>query len=561
MDSYQLDMSLFGSDSPATEDDVDVRAEKIFEWICSQIDNIVDSCDQFCEQLNDGSETIQKVANVESEIRNVYRIPSLYDKGFVGILASEGLLFVLRCMLIFEQAPFQNKIVNDVFLRVQPLFLDNKSGFAVTKHNNVNLSIPKVAVKSYTSDDLTVDIQSKLSENYTIPELQTQISFKVKTYMFGRYDEKKGNGARKSAVMLQNMSQMKKGGSMSSMVMNNSFLHFKNFCSKQVCKILQIEENDFCRETVNDIKDEMLDKYAHLFKFVTQYAVEDWTTLIQLITVMKMLEYLNFQPSYNKVSFLTFNALEKDSRFNTYTFKSSLLGEEFNTYETLYGMNCHMVEFCAEISGTNIVFKKLSGKVLDQHNELINAFSKTKMHPGAPIYYLKLGEKSNRFKENAVDNMMTNFLNQEQYKLEKDAAYTNYIVSHRKQFYDCVFESTFADQGRYIENRYSSEVLEEMMSEFDDRYPVEMFSSQKVQEFMKLVLREYLNHDQSSVKTMMKRIKEIYAKVQMRKSRKRLRDDEESGVETNVMVNPSFDQGDEEDDAENQFLNKRVKLE
>lgn len=564
-DSYTFDLSSFESDSPATEHDIDERTEKIMEYIGFQIDNIKESCQQFCQQLQDIPETIQKVEKVEAEIRNVYRQISYYDKGFMGICVSECLMYILRSVLLYEQSPFRSKDVNDIFLRVQALFLDNKSGFAVTRYTAVKNSIPKVAVKSYTSDDIPVDIQSKLIENYTFPELYTQISFKSKIYLFGRFNEKKGNGGRKPNAMLQNMSPIRKGGGMTAMSMNNSFLQFKNFCSKMVCKTLKVEENDYCREIVNDIKDSRLAKYADIFNYVTQYVVEDWASFIQLIGVTQMMNFLNFEPSYGKVSFTTFNTLKYDEKTKTYTFHSSLEGEEFDSNETFYAIKCHVLEFVADIQGKNIVFKKIAGKILDQHNELINGFSKSRNQPGVPLYYLNIGEKNNRFKENVTDNMMNSFLNTEQYKLENEAGYTTYIFSHRKQFYDAVFESTFADQGRYIENRYSTDVLEEMMSSFDERYTIESFSNPNVREFVKLVLREYLNPDQSLVKRTMSRIKELYMKVQMRKRLKRPRDDdveegEDGGEDMTAMTNPNLTQEDEEEDAENQFLNKRVKF-
>lgn len=236
------------------------------------------------------------------------------------------------------------------------------------------------------------------------------------------------------------------------------------------------------------------------------------------------------------------------------------MDDDFNKHETLYGMNCNMIEFTAEIQGKKLCFKKCAAKNLDSYNELLNAFSSNRMHPGSPVYYISFGEKNNRFK--STINILTKFINEEQYKLEKDAAYTGYIRKHKKQFYDCIFEDIFADYGNYIESRYTPEILEEMLSEFDERYPPSLFANEKIHEFLKFVLEQYFNPNQTNVQIMAKRIKEIYMRVKSRSHKRRHEEDETTDVDqTESNAQQTYCQADDEDDAESQFLCKKQKCE
>ena len=562
VDSYNLDFSLFAESTPTTENNIEERAEKFMDRICTQLDNILSYCEQFFCELDDGAESIAQVNKTETEIRNVYRVANLYDKGFINVLLSESLQYILRCILLFVETNIQNETVNDVFLKVRPVLVDNKSGFDVTHIKSENLSaitLNKIVVKSYMNDDMLIDVQSKVSENYNIGEIVYDVSFKCKSYLFGRYDEKKGNGSKSKGNMIQNMANRRGGGLTSSMVLNNSFLYFKNFCSKQACDALRIEDDDFCRDIFNEIRDETLDRYAYLFKYVSQFKVEDWSSLILLVSVFKILEYLRFQPAYDRISFMTFNKLIKSAASKNYTFQQCLIDEDFNKHETVYAQNCVEIEFTAEVMSKSYCYKKCSGKHLDAHNELLNAFSSKKMHPGCPIFYMPFGLKYNKFKSNT--NFFTKFIDEEQYKLEKDAAYTSYIRKHKKQIYDCLFEDIFSDYENYIENRYTPEILEEMLSEFDERYPPTVFANGKIHEFLKLVLEQYFNPDQTKVQLKAKRIKEIHMKVKSR-SKKRLCEEDESTVsnQNESTVQQTYSHADEDDDAESQFLCKRQKM-
>ena len=563
LDSYNLDFSLLSESTPTTDGNIEERAEKFMDRICSQLDNMLSYCEQFFCELDDGAESIMQVKKTETEIRNVYRVANLYDKGFINILLSESLQYVLRCILLFVQTNMKDDSVNDVFLKVRPALTENKSGFDVT-HITEGLSLvtlQKIVVKSYKNDGMLIDVQCKVSENYNISELVYDASFKNKSYLFGRFDEKKNNGSKFKGNMIQNMANRKSGGMMSSMVLNNSFLYFKNFCSKQACSVFRIQDDDFCRDIFNEIRDEKLDRYAYLFKYVNQFKVEDWSSMSLLVSVFKILEYLRFQPSYDRINFMTFNKLVKSEASKNYTFQQCLMDDDFNKYETVYAQNCAEIEFNAEVHGKTSCFKKCSGKYLDSHNELLNAFSSTKMHPGCPIFYFPLGDKYNKFKSST--NLFTKFINEEQYKLEKDTAYTNYIRKHKKQIYDCLFEDIFSDYENYIENRYTPEILEEMLSEFDERYPPTIFANGKIHEFLRLVLEQYFNPDQTRVQVMAKRIKEIYMKVKSR-SRKRQHEEEESisqnQTESNVVQSDCRVDEDDDDDAESQFLKKKPKL-
>ena len=558
IDSYNIDFSLFAESTPTTESNIEERAERFLNRVSDQLDNILSYCEQFLGELDDGAESVAQVNKVEAELRNVYRVSNLYDKGFVNILLSESLQYILRCIILFEQTDFQNQTVNDVFLKIRPLLLDNKSGlFDVTHVDSLkDITIPKIAVKSYTSDDMQIDVQSEISENYCLDEFVYNVSFKCKSYLYGRHE---GNCSKYKVSMVQNMANRKTGGSASSMVLNNSFLYFKNFCSRQACDVLGIHDDDYCRDVLNEMRDEILDKYAYLFKYVNQFKMEDWSSLMLLISMYKTLEYLNFQPAYNRIGFMTFNKLVESTQSKNYKFQQCILDDDFNKFETLYGINCNIIEFITEKQGKKICFKKCASKNLNPHNELLNAFSVNRNHPGAPVYYIPFGEKSNRFKVSTNMNLLNKFINEDQYKLEKDAAYTGYIKKHKKQFYDSIFEEIFADYENYIENRYTSEILEEMLSEFDERYPPSLFINGKIHEFLKFVLEQYFNPDQTKVQLMAKRIKEIYMRVKSR-SRKRQYDENETTDEKEMYVHQTC-QGDDEDDAESQFLPKKQKLE
>jgi hypothetical protein len=543
-ENTHCDLSLCVDNDKTTDANIDERAEKVIETICLQLDNWLNMCDQFYQELEDGPETVMQANSIESEIRNVYKITANLDKGFTNVLLSEGLMYLLRCILLHEQSDFEKHPVNDIFLKVRPLFLDNKSGFKVMQFQSTkDISIPRVGVKTHLDEDIEINIQSKLTKNYKFNDTLYNVSFKCKAYLFGRYNELKGNGKRKTN-MIQNMSNQKQSSSYS-----NSFLYFKNFCSKKACDSLGIHEDEFSRHVLNEVRDDMLDKYANLFKYTTQFKVEDWLSVAYLISVVKTLEYLKIQPSYDKIGFLTFNKLADAN--NGFTFQQQLLDSEFNAFETLYGVNCNLTAFSADIQGTTLHFKKCSIKPLDSHTELLNSFSASKMHPGPPLYYMPLSPNNSSLKTtNCNANFLLKFLNEDQYKLEKDAAYTDYIKKNRKKLYDCVFEATFSDQGLDANNKYKPEILEEMMDEFDSRYPITSFVNEQVHTFVKLVLEKYFDQNQQAVNVAAKRIKEINMRVKNRNIKR---------VHSEMIApNRAVDEDDDED--ETQFLNKKQKL-
>jgi hypothetical protein len=236
---------------------------------------------------------------------------------------------------------------------------------------------------------------------------------------------------------------------------------------------------------------------------------------------------------------------------NGFTFQQQLLDSEFNAFETLYGVNCNLTAFSADIQGTTLHFKKCSIKPLDSHTELLNSFSASKMHPGPPLYYMPLSPNNSSLKTtNCNANFLLKFLNEDQYKLEKDAAYTDYIKKNRKKLYDCVFEATFSDQGLDANNKYKPEILEEMMDEFDSRYPITSFVNEQVHTFVKLVLEKYFDQNQQAVNVAAKRIKEINMRVKNRNIKR---------VHSEMIApNRAVDEDDDED--ETQFLNKKQKL-
>lgn len=553
---------IVDSETPTTADNIEDRASKVIEWISDQIDNVVQLSEQFCNELDDGAESVVKTTNVEATIKNIYSVLNYYNFGFTGVLLSESLIYLLRCLVLYEQHSFENHSVSDVFLKVRLLLLDNKSGFSVRNLQNVkNITLPKLAVKSYIVDDIQVDIDSKLTENYQLDEIIYKASFKCKAYLFGRYDEKKENGGKSNQTMLHYMSSKRSSMQMASAnVGNNSFNHFKGFVSQQACEALDILGDDYCRQILNEYRDEKLWEYAHLFKYVKEYKIEDWSSFVYLVSVMKLLEHLKIQPSFDKISFLTFHRLDKNKN-GAFSFNSDKIGNEFDKTETVYSMNCCMTEYSGDKQ--NAVFKKCQGRFLGQQNDLLNTFSRVKMYPGVSIYYMPIREKNSKFQGNANSDFLTNFINQEQYTQEKDASYTTYIVKHRKQFFDGVFEATFSEQGKCIENRYESEVLNEMLETFDEKFPVFMFVNEQVHSFLRLVISEYLNPDQSVVQVMAKRIKEINIRVRNRVTQKRKRDgenDETVEINQNHYVQ-NINENDEDDDAENQFLSKRTKLE
>jgi len=560
LDNFTFDLSLHVEKSPTTEDNIDERAENILDVICKQLDNVMNFCDQFCKELDEDDSSVARVTNVESEIKNSYKISNFYDRGIVNVLMGESLAYILHCLQLWE-VKCKKQSVNDIFLKVLPLLLDNKSGFSVSSHQDLkNITLPKLAVKSYTSDGMKIDIESKIVEMYQLSDILTQVSFKNKSYLYGRYDENKANGKRKNAVNhIQNIGNRKMGGGHVASC-KNSFLNFKNFAAKRACATLDILEDDYCRDVLNDIRDEKLDKYAPMFKYVNQLRTEEWSTLLHLIAATKMLEYLKFTPNYEKMLYPSFNRLKKRPN-NRYRFVQNVLCDDFNKHESLYAQNCNVIEYAADISGKRLLFRKCSGKYLDTENELLNTFSGHKVHPGAPIFYMPFGEKNSRFKDLANTNLLSQFIDQEQFKLEKDVAYTSYIKKNRKQLYDNLFEMTFSDEAKYIESRYTKEILNDMMRDFDERFPPSMFANDNIQRFLKTVLEEYLSHEQSKVELMERRIKEIHSRVLKRKRRgiEKETSTQDSSTYSNVPT-MHVDPNDERDDSEYQFLTKRAKI-
>lgn len=548
LENYQLDLSLYADEGKTSEKNIDERAEKIMEVICTHIDNALSACEQYFRELDEDADNLTK-SNVEAEIRNVFRMASMYDKGFTNMLLSESLMYILRSMLLYEHSNLKDTTVNDVFLSMKPLFIDNKSGIAVSQHKNLkNITIKKIAVKSYTSDDMIVNAQSNIVENYNLDEILSQASYKTKINLFGKYEELKNNGGRKKQNAFQNFSNKKLSAASTST--NNSFNLFKSFCSRQASSVLGIETDDFCRFVLNEVRDKCLDtRHYELFTYVNQFKVDTWQDILLLISIMKLLEHLNWVPAYDRVNFLAFNALEKNPTNNKYEFKQNFLCEDFNQAETLYAINTSIQEFTADIQGKSLKFKKCAGKFMDRQNKLIQTFTNGLMTPGPPIFYVPFGLKSSKIKDSTSSSILTKFINEEQFKLEDDAAYTNFIKKHKKQIYDDIFESTFSSDGQYMENRYTPEVLEEMLSEFDERFPSSLFASESIYEFLKLVLLEYFNTDQSRVNIMAKRLKEMYTKV---KCRKRAREEE--------PITESMGVASDDDDQEDQFLTKRPRL-
>ncbi len=98
--------------------------------ICMLIDGAFGTSDEFCRGLSD-VDADSKYNNVESESETVYRVNQMYDKGLANVLLSESLMYLLRSILLYDKSSFWNESVSDVFLKIRPLLLDNKSGFTV----------------------------------------------------------------------------------------------------------------------------------------------------------------------------------------------------------------------------------------------------------------------------------------------------------------------------------------------------------------------------------------------------------------------------------------------
>ena len=130
LENYQLDLTLYSDDVSTNEDNVNDRAEKMMDVICTHIDNAIAACEQFFSELEDDSENVTK-SSVEAEIRNVIKLPSMYDKGFANALISESFLYILKGMMLYEKSNLEDMTVNDVFLSMKPLFVDNKSGVTI----------------------------------------------------------------------------------------------------------------------------------------------------------------------------------------------------------------------------------------------------------------------------------------------------------------------------------------------------------------------------------------------------------------------------------------------
>lgn len=209
-DSANFDLKcIVDSSTPTTADNIDDRARKVIEWLSSQMDNVEQMAEQFCKELNDGAESIANTKNFEAVINNMYSVVNYYNLGFTGMFLSESLMYILRCFVLYRQSSSKDESVNDIFLKLQPLFFDNKSAFSVRSLQK-NITMPKLAVKSYTTDDIRVDIDNEKTENYQLDEILYKVSYRCKAYLFGRYDEKKSNGGGKKGQMsLQNMNTKK----------------------------------------------------------------------------------------------------------------------------------------------------------------------------------------------------------------------------------------------------------------------------------------------------------------------------------------------------------------
>ena len=373
------------------------------------------------------------------------------------------------------------------------------------------------------------------------------MSYKTKINLFGKYEELKNNGGRKKQNMLQNISNKKS----STTTLNNSFMQFKFFCKRQLAGMMGIANNEECLEFLGQVCNEYLDsRYSEMFAYLNQYKIDNWSQLLLLISVTKLLEHLNWVPSYDRINFLSFNILKTNPLTHHYEFSQDFLCDDFNQSETVYAMNSSIQEFTADIQGKSLKFKKCAGKNMDRQNKMIQAFANRMMNPGPPIFFFPFARKSNKMKDGAITSLLTKFINEEQFKLQEDVAYTNFIKKHKKQFYDEIFDEIFSSDGQYIENRYTPDILEEMLAEFDERFPSSLFASESIHAFLKLVISEYFNSDQTSVNLMAKRLKEIHSRV---KNRKRAR--EEVSVSGPTTGSESDSEGEEY-----QFLAKRPKL-
>ena len=551
VDNYALDLELFAEQTETTSENIDERAQRIIEYMSDTIDNMVSYCNEFCNGLNHGADSIWDVKNVESEIRN--QVVNLSDKGFLNVLLTESFLYIVRSIVLLEDEKkvytqkleqslkeFTTKFLNNIMLCIIPKQL-----------KSITVDLPRIAIKSYNENETTVNVLFEKKATCKLTELLTQVTFKDKIYLYGRHDDSKTNKRKNNSMsMLQNMGS---SSASSTNILNNSFSKFKQFCGQKTLQVLKTSDLAFNTRLV-DIRDSKLDKHAYLFKNVKDFNVNEWPLIVMLIAHYKMLEHLKFQPSYDRTNFLVFNKLTKSNSSQpgkAVMFEQSLLCDEFNVHESVYGMKTMISQFVSEKKG---LIKKITGKYLDTSNEILSNFMKKgSSNPGVSIFYIPIGEKNIRSKDKV--DILDQFINEKQFCLEKEASYTNYIKNNRKQFYDSIFHATFGELSDKIENRYCSEVQEEMLSEFDDNFPSNLFINESVQNFIKLVITEYLNTDQSAVQIMMNRLKEISTKE--RGLKRKMDNDNEAIIADFSLVNKFAD---ENDDTESMFLSKKAKL-
>ena len=551
VDNYTLDLETFAEKTETTSDNFEERAERIFEHISETIDNIVSCCDEFCSGLKHGAESIYGVKVVESEIRN--QLVNLPDKGMLNVLLSESFLYVVRSIVLLEdEKQLNTKPLESWMCTFTAKFISSVKFCIIPKQaKDIAVELPRIAIKSYDENQTTVNVSTEKQTSCNLTNLLTQVTFKNKVFLYSRHDESKTNKRKSNTSMVQNMGN----SSASTNVLNNTFAKFKQVCGQKTLQVLKSSDLDFI-EPLSQIRDSKLDKHAYLFKNIKDFNTNEWPFIVMLITNVKLLEYLMFIPAYSRTNFLVFNKLAKCEiplPGKEVMFEQSLICDEFNLCESVYCMKTTVSQFNSESKG---LIKKIAGKYLDSSNEILSHFIKKSDQnpgPGVPIFYLPIGEKNIRSREKA--DILDQFINEQQYHLEKEAGYTNYIKNNRKQFYDSIFYATFGEVADKIENRYCSEIQEEMLSEFDDNFPPNLFINVAVQNFLKLVITEYLNTDQSAVQIMMSRLKEMSTRDRGLK-RKSENDSEDNVVDFN-LVNKFAD---DNDDTESMFLSKKAKL-
>ncbi len=111
----------------------------------------------------------------------------------------------------------------------------------------------------------------------------------------------------------------------------------------------------------------------------------------------------------------------------------------------------------------------------------------------------RLIEDEDALRDRLRSSCLEDFIETKQYRLIKDAAYIRYVKANRRYFYDGVFDVTFVPGDVDWKDMYSPDVLREMLDEFDSHIGPELFATRQIYEFVKVVLEEFFNADQSRV--------------------------------------------------------------